>query len=165
MLVSRLKFEDIEYGEPYWMLDHARKPYKKKEFYKGLIDSSRFTSGNYFKTEEEALRCITETKIYLILQFYSKEFNVGSENWYIYYDYDKGQLDYGCTKSIKHCDLYFATKEDAMHAVEVVTLDRLLKYYLNIPESDLSGDICGSSVMSDLSYLHRKYIEILPDFF
>lgn len=158
MLVSRAKFEDIKFGEPYWMLDHNRNIYEVDMFRNWVTDPCRFIDGNYFKTKEDALRCQVELKTYNLLQVYSTEFVSGSENWYIYYDYEKSQVEYGCTTSIKHCDLYFKSKEDAMMAVEAVTLDCLLKYYLDIEPYNFGHD-CSSSLSDDLEYLHRKYVE------
>lgn len=103
------------------------------------IDKQRLSSGNCFKTGEEA-QCMLE-KIKIINQLrkmsnISFEGNTETKKWFVVYDCDCQKIGYNYmyTNKIAPFNIYFATKEDAEKAVLTIGEDNLKKYYFDVED-------------------------------
>lgn len=103
------------------------------------IDKQRLSSGNCFKTGEEA-RCMLE-KIKIINQLrkmsnISFEGNTETKKWFVVYDCDCQKIGYNYmyTNKIAPFNIYFATQKDCENAVKEIGEDNLKKYYFDVED-------------------------------
>ena len=101
------------------------------------IDKQRLSSGNCFKTGEEA-QCMLE-KIKIINQLrkmsnISFEGNTETKKWFVVYDCDCQKIGYNYmyTNKIAPFNIYFASKEDCQKVIETIGEDNLKKYYFDV---------------------------------
>lgn len=101
------------------------------------IDKQRLSSGNCFKTGEEA-QCMLE-KIKIINQLrkmsnISFEGNTETKKWFVVYDCDCQKIGYNYmyTNKIAPFNIYFASKKDCQKVIETIGEDNLKKYYFDV---------------------------------
>jgi hypothetical protein len=105
------------------------------------IDKQRLSSGNCFKTGEEAEHMLKKIKIINKLRELSNiNFNdtSGEAHYAIAYDSETNEISSNVSYYYKFLpfNIYFATKEDCKKAVETIGEENLKKYYFDIVEED-----------------------------
>ena len=99
-------------------------------------DEASLAIGNVFRTREEAEFELERLKVIQELKQFSRPFKRGKKNYNIYYSSGDGELDISTHINALHADIYFETEEKAWDAIDVVGVDRIKKYYLEIPERE-----------------------------
>lgn len=104
------------------------------------IDKQRLSSGNCFKTAEEAQCMLKKIKIINQLRKMSNisfEGNTETKKWFVVYDCDCQKIGYNYmyTNKIAPFNIYFATKEDCENAVKAIGERDLKKYYFDIKDN------------------------------
>lgn len=146
-------WEVIEEKKEYWKPKKDEKYFCIEEYIQGVgsdvngewnIDDFRFNMGNYFKTKEEAEHMVEKLKVIHELQKFAYENNEREIDWnnenqekhVILYSNNRKELDITCVNSSKYLpfNIYFASKETALKAIEEIGADRIKKYYFDVEE-------------------------------
>lgn len=102
------------------------------------IDKQRLSSGNCFKTREEAEHMLEKIKILNKLRELSNiKFNENQkEKWFIFYDFSYNKVDYAYNKYSKNSpfEVFFKTKQDCQKAINIIGEDNLKKYYFDVED-------------------------------
>ena len=105
-------------------------------------DHGMIAIGNCFETSEDARNMMKKLEIINQLRKMSNltfDYSTSeTRKWYIEYDYDCHNITYMYkynTKAVPF-DIYFASKEDCVKAVETIGEDNLKKYYFDIVGDD-----------------------------
>ena len=91
--------------------------------------------GNFFKTEEEAEFIAEKLKVEAELRKYSKLFEYGKFNYYLFFDIDGNSFR---TDFTSYCPpqgaIYFESEEKAQQAVSTVGKERIKKYLFGVED-------------------------------
>ena len=123
-----------EYGDIYWCIDAEGIVYVNN--FEGIqADRNILEIGNVFKTAEEAEFAVEKLKVEAELRKYSKPFECGEINQYIFLDTDSDRIDvenryYFPTQGT----IYFDSKEKAQQALKSVGADRIKKYIFGVED-------------------------------
>lgn len=124
----------------------GRKPKKHKKYWlistEGSVEYSIWTDrefddqllaiGNVFSTEEEGEFEVERRKVITELSKYATDFVKCAKNWTIYWSHPDGEMAFDFQDFAQYHELYFASKEIALQAVEAVGADRVKKFYLGV---------------------------------
>ena len=123
-----------EYGDIYWCIDAEGIVYVNN--FEGIqADRNILEIGNVFKTAEEAEFAVEKLKVEAELRKYSKPFECGEINQYIFLDTDSDRIDvenryYFPTQGT----IYFDSKEKVQQALKSVGADRIKKYIFGVED-------------------------------
>ena len=99
------------------------------------FDNELLSVGNVFRTEEEAEFAVEKLKVEAELRKFSKPFEYGKFNYYLFFDIDGNSFR---TDFTSYCPpqgtIYFESKEKAQQAIESVGIDRIKKYIFGVEE-------------------------------
>ena len=92
--------------------------------------------GNVFLTREEAEFELERRKIEVIMRKYSKPFEKGKRNYYIYYDYSRDKILIDIYYSVSDGIPYFESEKIAQKAIDEIGEDRLKKYCFGVENDE-----------------------------
>ena len=92
--------------------------------------------GNVFLTKEEAEFELERRKIEVIMRKYSKPFEKGKRNYYIYYDYARDKILIDIYYSVSDGIPYFESEKIAQKAIDEIGEDRLKKYCFGVENDE-----------------------------
>ena len=92
--------------------------------------------GNVFLTREEAEFELERRKIEVIMRKYSKPFEKGKRNYYIYYDYARDKILIDIYYSVSDGIPYFESEKIAQKAIDEIGEDRLKKYCFGVENDE-----------------------------
>ena len=123
-----------EYGDIYWCIDAEGIVYVNT--FEGIqADRNILEIGNVFKTAEEAEFAVEKLKVEAELRKYSKLFEYGKFNYYLFFDIDGNSFR---TDFTSYCPpqgaIYFESEEKAQQAVYTVGEERIKKYLFGVEE-------------------------------
>ena len=100
------------------------------DFWDGHItEKDMLEIGNVYKTEQQAEFALEKLKIEAELRKFSKPFEYGKFNYYLFFDIDGNSFR---TDFTSYCPpqgtIYFESAEKAQQAIEAVGIDRIKKY-------------------------------------
>lgn len=119
-------------GENYWYINSKGEP-KEDKWDCIPEDYARLNRGNIFKTEDDASYESERMKIIATIKKYSRDFRVGSSNFYLYIFGTDNHLfyDYIADNNIQGV-IYFGSEEKIQEAIKTVGVDNIKKYLFNI---------------------------------
>ena len=126
------KFPQV--GDTYWRIDD--KGSVDNNFYKDYYtDNHRQAIGNFFKTEEQAEFAVEKLKVEAELRKFSRPFEYGKFNHYLFLDIDGDSFR---TDVTSYCPpqgaIYFESEEKTQEAVSVVGKERIKKYIFGVED-------------------------------
>ena len=92
--------------------------------------------GNAFLTREEAEFELERRKIEAIMKKYSKPFEKGKRNYYIYYAYARDKILIDIYYSVSDGIPYFESEKIAQKAIDEIGEDRLKKYCFGVENDE-----------------------------
>ena len=115
-------------GDGYWYIDDYG--YILSEKWDGLdFEEFRLEIGNVFKTKEQAEFAAEKLKVEAELRKFSRPFEKGEYNSYIFFYIDGDYLEVGYKVSTpSQGAIYFESEEKAHQAIESVGEERIKKY-------------------------------------
>ncbi|PMC80462.1 hypothetical protein CJ191_01250 [Aerococcus viridans] len=121
-------------GDEYWFMSDSG--VIGNSFYSNYyIDNDRLEIGNFFKDGEQAKFAVEKLKVEAELRKYSKPFEYGIFNYYIFFAIDSGFIDVNCKA---YCPsqgtIYFESEEKAQQAIEAVGKERIKKYIFGVED-------------------------------
>ena len=91
--------------------------------------------GNIFRTEEQAEFAVEKLKVEAELRKFSRPFEYGKFNYYLFFDIDGNSFR---TDFTSYCPpqgtIYFESEEKAQQAIEAVGIDRIKKYIFGVED-------------------------------
>ena len=119
-------------GDGYWYIDDYG--YILSEKWGGLdFEEFRLEIGNVFKTKEQAEFSVEKLKVEAELRKYSRPFEYGKFNHYLFLDIDGDSFR---TDFTSYCPpqgaIYFESEEKAQEAVSTVGKERVKKYIFGV---------------------------------
>lgn len=119
-------------GDEYWCLGDWLLPTLLT--YEGdYTDRGRKHSGNIYKTKEEAEFAAEKLKVEAELRKYSRPYEHGSFNYYLFFDIESDRL---ATDFTSYCSpqgaIYFESEKKAIEAIETVGEERIKKYIFGV---------------------------------
>lgn len=121
-------------GDEYWYANHdgGVLPSTYDNHY---MDRDRHSIGNVFRTKEQAEFAVEKLKVEAELRKFSKPFELGSFNHYIFLDTGSDYLD---VDSLSYCHsqgtIHFESEEKAKQAIESVGEERIKKYIFGVED-------------------------------
>ena len=120
--------EFLQYGDTYWCINAYGGV--SKETWDGYdIEKDMLVIGNGFRTEQEAEFAVEKLKVESELRKFSRPFEYGKFNYYLFFDIDGNSFK---TDFTSYCPpqgaIYFESGEKAQEAVSAVGEDRVKKY-------------------------------------
>lgn len=115
-------------GENYWYINSKGEP--KKDIWDSLPENyARLNRGNIFKTEDDASYESERIKIIATIKQLSRDFHMGSSNFYLYIFGPENHLsyDYIADNNIQGV-IYFESEEKIQEAIKTVGVDNIKKY-------------------------------------
>ena len=123
-----------QYGDRYWCVStggHVNSLFWLSE----QFDLRAYEIGNIFKTEEEAEFALEKLKVEAELRKFSRPFEYGKFNYYLFFVIDGDNLKIDFTS---YCQpqgaIYFESEEKAQQAVSTVGEDRIKKYIFGVED-------------------------------
>ena len=121
-------------GERYWYNNGGGMVnscfWKSEQF-----DLNRYRIGNMFKTEKEAEFAVEKLKVEEELRKFSRPFEYGRFNYYLFFNIESDNLDVQFTS---YCppqgSIYFESEEKAQQAIKSVGKERIKKYIFGVEE-------------------------------
>ena len=125
---SKQEQEFPQYGDTYWCINAYGGV--SKEIWDGYdIEKDMLEIGNGFRTEQEAEFAVEKLKVEAELRKFSRPFEYGKFNYYLFFDIDGNSFK---TDFTSYCPpqgaIYFESEEKAQEAVSAVGEDRVKKY-------------------------------------
>lgn len=121
-------------GDMYWHI--VRSETGCYEWDGGSVDNAMWRVGNCFRTKEEAEFALEQLKVIAQLKEYAEpedvQWDLEKIHHTIIYENKSQKIEVGISCFYKHSELTFASKEDALAAVEAVGEERVKKYYLGV---------------------------------
>lgn len=109
------------------------------------IHADRISTGNCFKTEEEAKFEVERRKVIHEMKKFAEpeDYVWDGENshHYIYYNFCCDAIRTGHTYSYKKNVIFFKSTDDIRDCIEAVGEDRIIKYYLGVKEEEVNNFI------------------------
>ena len=120
-----------QYGEDYWLIRDGCVAYTM--FTDNYVDQDRKEIENIFKTREQAEFTLEKLKVEAELRKFSKPFECGIFNYYIFFAIDSGFIDVnGRAYCPSQGTIYFESEEKAQQAIESVGEERIKKYIFGV---------------------------------
>lgn len=121
-----------EYGDTYWCIDAEGIVYVND--FEGIqADRNILEIGNVFKTAEEAEFAVDKLKVEAELRKYSRPFESGKFNYYLFFNIESDCLDIHFTS---YCppqgSIYFESEEKAQQAIKSAGEERIKKYIFGV---------------------------------
>lgn len=120
-------------GEKYWQLTEAGNVdwdnWDNEEF-----DYDVWNNGNGFFSKEDAEFERERRKVIKELKEFARPFIKDQYNHYICYQHDFNEIRVEGAICFQDNNLYFSSVEKTWEAIKVVGIDRIKKYYLQVPE-------------------------------
>ena len=117
-----------QFGDDYWYVDSDTEVMDTAS-YDGEYDQGRLSIGNIFRTKEEAEFAVEKLKVEAELRKFSRPFEKGEYNSYIFFYIDGDYLEVGYKVSTpSQGAIYFESEEKAKQAIEEVGEERIKKY-------------------------------------
>ena len=121
-----------QYGKDYWYVDDDAEV-TDSEWDGGDWDQVRMSVGNVFKTKEQAEFVVEKLKVEAELRKFSRSFECGEINHYIFLNTDNECLDVvGLSYSQYQGTIYFESEEKAQQAIQSVGEERIKKYIFGV---------------------------------
>ena len=121
-------------GDKYWYIDDEGAVYPTS-YDSHYIDRYRQTIDNVFKTEEQAEFVAEKLKVEAELRKFSRPFEYGKFNYYLFLNIESDSLD---TQFTSYCPpqgaIYFESEEKAQQAIKSVGEERIKKYIFGVEE-------------------------------
>ena len=105
-------------------------------YFDSFYDEKIRSLGNAFLTSEEAEFELERRKIEVIMRKYSKPFEKGKRNYYIYYDYARDKILIDIYYSVSDGIPYFESEKIAQKAIDEIGEDRLKKYCFGVENDE-----------------------------
>ena len=123
-----------EHGDDYWFLSGGGTI--DDSFYTDShVDNKRMGMGNMFRTRQEAEFAVEKLKVEAELRKFSRPFEKGEYNSYIFFYIDGDYLEVGYKVSTpSQGAIYFESEEKAQQAISTVGEDRIKKYIFGVEE-------------------------------
>ena len=119
-------------GEEYWYIDDDAEV-MNIEWYDSEYSRGRVSIGNIFRNEDEAELAVGKLKVEAELRKFSKTFECGIFNYYIFFDIDGDNLKIDFRSSCQpQGAIYFESEEKAQQAIESVGEERIKKYIFGV---------------------------------
>ena len=123
-----------EYGDIYWCIDAEGIVYVNN--FEGIqADRNILEIGNVFKTAEEAEFAVEKLKVEAELRKFSRPFEYGKFNYYLFFDIDDNSFK---TVFTSYCPpqgaIYFEDEYKALEAIESVGEERIKKYIFGVED-------------------------------
>ena len=121
-----------EYGDIYWCIDSEGIVYVNT--FEGIqADRNILEIGNMFKTKEQAEFVVEKLKVEAELRKFSRPFEYGKFNYYLFFDIDGNSFR---TDFTSYCPpqgaIYFESEEKAQQAIQAVGEERIKKYIFGV---------------------------------
>lgn len=101
-------------------------------------DTIRIKHGYAKHTEEEVkFQFERDAVLYELSKFAElkdREWNGSNNHWFICWNYSEDRIGFDFKYNCKHNDIYFASREDAEKAIDVVGEERIKRFYLGVEE-------------------------------
>ena len=121
-------------GDIYWRIDD-RVSVDNCMYNNYYTDNHRQAIGNFFKTEQEAEFAIEKLKVEAELRKFSRPYEHGRFNYYLFFNIESDSLD---TQFTSYCPpqgaIYFESEEKTQEAVSVVGKERIKKYIFGVED-------------------------------
>ena len=123
-----------QYGDTYWCINAYGGV--SKETWDGYdIEKDMLVIGNGFRTEREAEFAVEKLKVEAELRKFSRPFEYGKFNYYLFFDIDGDSFR---TDFTSYCPpqgtIYFESEEKAQEAVSAVGKERIKKYIFGMED-------------------------------
>lgn len=122
---------DIEKGDVYYFIG-VDGEINSFDFTHHCFDIEARENGNIFLTQEEAEFELERRKIDAVMRKYSRPFEEGKNNYFIYYDHCVKVILTSCWRNYDFGVYYFKTKEIAQKVIDEIGEDRLKKYWFKV---------------------------------
>lgn len=131
---AQLEDEFPQVGDMYWLIEDStevsRYVWEGDDF-----DNQHLPIGNVFRTQEQAQFAVEKLKVEAELRKFSRPFEYGKFNYYLFFDIDGNSFR---TDFTSYCPpqgaIYFESEEKAQQAVSTVGEDRIKKYIFGVEE-------------------------------
>lgn len=121
-------------GDEYWCLGDWLLP-TLLTYEDDYTDRGRKHSGNIYKTKEEAEFAADKLKVEAELRKFSRPFENGEFNYYIFFYIDGDDVEVGYKVSChSQGTIYFESEEKAQQAIDAVGVDRIKKYIFGVED-------------------------------
>ena len=121
-------------GDIYWRIDD-RGSVDNCMYNNYYTDNHRQAIGNFFKTKEQAVFALEKLKVEAELRKYSRPFEYGKFNHYLFLDIDGDSFR---TDFTSYCPpqgaIYFESEEKAQEAVSAIGKERIKKYIFGVED-------------------------------
>lgn len=121
-------------GYIYWRIDD-RGSVDNSLYNDYYTDKRRQAIGNFFKTKKQAEFAAEKLKVEAELRKFSRPFEYGKFNYYLFFDIDGNSI---ITDFTSYCPpqgaIYFESEEKAQQAIEAVGIDRIKKYIFGVED-------------------------------
>lgn len=124
-------------GDEYWYTDEYGTvcSYQSDEFFNKVIIEDMKAVNNIFRTKEQAEFAVEKLKVETELRKYSKPYEHGGFNYYLFFDIENDCLD---THFTGYCPpqgvIYFESEEKAQQAIKSVGKERIKKYIFGMED-------------------------------
>ena len=123
-----------QYSNVYWFINDECEAYCTV-YENHSIDRHRQSIGNFFQTKEQAEFAVEKLKVEAELRKFSRPFEYGKFNYYLFFVIDGDNLKIDFTS---YCQpqgaIYFESEEKAQQAVSTVGEDRIKKYIFGVED-------------------------------
>ena len=121
-------------GDGYWYIDDYG--YILNEKWDGLdFEEFRLEIGNVFKTKEQAEFAIEKLKVEAELRKFSRPYEHGKFNYYLFFNIESNNLD---TQFTSYCppqgSIYFESEEKVQQAIKSAGEERIKKYLFGLED-------------------------------
>ena len=121
-------------GDIYWFINTAGGT-NWVQWHDTEVDNKRLSFGNAFKTNVEAEFAVEKLKVEAELRKFSRPFENGKFNHYIFFYIDGDSVEVGYkTGCHSQGAIYFESEEKAQQAIESVGIDRIKKYIFGVED-------------------------------
>lgn len=135
--VEALKEEEQEFpqdGDVYWYINPLGFAFHDE--WSGFItEVHKIEIGNVFKTKEQADFAVEKLKVEAELRKFSRPFEYGKFNYYLFFDIDGNSFR---TDFTSYCPpqgaIYFESEDEAIKAIRSVGEERIKKYIFGVEE-------------------------------
>ena len=123
-----------QFGDDYWYVD-SDTDVLDVAWYGGEYDQGRLSIDNVFKTKDQAEFAAEKLKVEAELRKFSRPFEYGKFNYYLFLNIKSDSLD---TQFTSYCPpqgaIYFESEEKAQQAIEAVGAERIKKYLFGVED-------------------------------
>ena len=121
-------------GDNYWYINPLGFAFHDE--WSGFItEGHKIEIGNIFKTKEQADFAVEKLKVEAELRKFSRPFEYGKFNYYLFLNIKSDSLD---TQFTSYCPpqgaIYFESEEKAQQAIEAVGAERIKKYIFEVED-------------------------------